>query len=305
MKKIGMALVLVLSLMCMAGCQGNGSAADQSGGQSADQTGEQSADQTSDTSELPSYGDTNPLKEWYEEQKLVDNDNGRVTYGVRENVFESVSYKAVNDSAQITGYYGDQVVYVQDTSMKEEDFDKMAQFFFFNELDLHEDVVEWTAEFKGKAKYKVFLRFADRERTSVALYKISKGKPESKPYAVIDYKDQIKKMMADGDVRRCIALGEQEIETHLHPQLNKKVTGTVESITVVFFSKMTKEQQQRIAAAEAQRFVDKRIKGDEENEKIFLGIRVGISCFGEKQEPELFFMWDKNKDKLLRAETEK
>lgn len=297
MKKMGMVLILALSLMCMAGCQGNNS--------TVDQTGEQSADQASGVSELPSCGDTNPLREWYEEQKLVDNDNGRVTYVNRENFFESVSYKAVNDSAQIKGYFGKQIIYVWDTSMKEEDFDKMAQFFFFNELDNQNDVVEWTAEFKGKAKYKVFLRFADRERTSVALYKISKGKPESKPYAVIDYKDQIKKMMADGDVRRCIAQGKQEIETHMHPQLNKKVTGTVESITVVFLSKMTKEQQQRIAAAEAQRFVDERIKGDEDNEKIFLGIRVGISYFGEKQEPEMFFMWDKNKDKLLRAETEK
>lgn len=297
MKKMGMVLILALSLMCMAGCQENNSAVDQNGGQSADQA--------SGVSELPSYVDTNPLKDWFEEQKLVDDDNGRVTYGDRENFLESVSYKAVNDSAQITGYYGDQVVYVQDTSMKEEDFDKMAQFFFFNELDNQNDVVEWTAEFKGKAKYKVFLRFADRERTSVALYKISKGKPESKPYAVIDYKDQIKKMMTDGDVRRCIAKGKQEIETHMHPQLNKKVTGAVESITVVFFSKMTKEQQQRIAAAEAQRFVDEHIKDDEDNEKIFLGIRVGISYFGEKQEPEMFFMWDKNKDKLLRAETEK
>lgn len=289
-KKTAMTLVLALLLIGAVGCQKNENAVDQQ------------AEQPADPQEMISYdGELNPLSKWYEEQKI----ESRCTFGERSDIYKEISYKAANDSAQISGYFGKQVIFLTDASMKKEEIYKIAQYFLFNEIDHHQDIVQWTAEFKGKVRYKVCLRFADKARTSVAVYEMVKGKIKSKPYAVIDYKDQIKEDVSDGKVRFCFDAGTDELESFVHPQLKKKVTGAVYSSRVVVFTQMTREQQERIAAAAAQEFVDETIKNSEDNAKIFLGMHVSISYFGEIQKPELFFVWDKNKDKLLRAEAGK
>lgn len=326
-KKTGIALVLALSLMYTAGCQGDNNAVDQTGGQQeqADQTTGQKANQPANASQpadltssqttldteldtpkhAVSVKDWNPLEEWYQEQKITS----RCEFGQLKEYVKTVSYKAVNDSAQIKGYSGKQIIYVWDTSLKKNDIYKIAQFWLFNEIDGHTDVVQLMIDIRGKKSGKVCLRFADRERRSAAVYEMSKGKIKSKPYLVADYKDEIQENVAAGDVRYCFDWGSAKSESCIHPQLNREVFGKVYRSGINFLTEMTREQKERIAAAIVQTYVDVDIKTFKEDEQYeespFLGMHVSIMSFGEKEEPELFFVLDQNEDKMLRVDTEK
>lgn len=244
----------------------------------------------------------NPLTDWYD-QNQIESKCEFISLSI--NYDKEVEYTSASDSFQQKGFAGEHIFLLKDPTMKKEEVYKIAQFFFFKQMDDHQNVVEWTVEVKGKVKYKVALRYADKNRKSVALYEIQKGELSSAPFDIIDYQAQIgEDSIKTGDIRYCLDQEDSVVEKHRHPQLQKQIKGIVYQSRIHLFTNLDEEEQTKIVTSIVQNYVDNEIKIDEDTKATFIGIRAIVFVFGQEYPKKLFYMLDKDKDKMLMVDEE-